>query len=173
MSLFFQRSITLFRVLLVFCTFLLGLAQASAASEVTGIHITQFGIFAGEVKQAAGRDAAGNPQAELVNMQLLQRTEGIPGTLHTEFGIEYVVLGQPLGSKVTVGLKIVHPAVTDPGTKQTTQGVTWTKEVVVGGKTYSGYGFDNAWEMAPGEWTMEISHNGKKLAAKTFVVYQP
>ena len=41
---------------------------------------------------------------------------------------------------------------------------------VVGALTYRGYGLDYDWEVETGPWTMEIWHDGRKLAEKTFMV---
>ena len=34
----------------------------------------------------------------------------------------------------------------------------------------TGYGFEHAWEIVPGTWTIEISHAGTKLAEQSFTV---
>ena len=45
--------------------------------------------------------------------------------------------------------------------------------VVNDGETYSGFTFDAAYEMVPGEWVIGFYFKGVLLAAKTFVVTMP
>jgi Domain of unknown function (DUF3859) len=47
------------------------------------------------------------------------------------------------------------------------------KDKIIGDNTYNDYGFGEKWQMVPGEWRLQLFHNGKKLAEKSFYIYKP
>jgi hypothetical protein len=102
-----------------------------------------------------------------------QKTDRITAAVGTSFGFEYVIRGSGEG-EVDLTVKYLHPAITNPKTGK----VFTSQEIISGkraiGKTHLiGYRFDEAWEIVPGAWTIQLSYGDKKLAEKTFQVVKP
>lgn len=92
----------------------------------------------------------------------------------TEFGIEYKINTKPKNRPIAVTTIIRFP---EPGLKQP-RGRTYlvsreTQRKAIGEPHLHGYGFDEEWEMVPGEWVFEVWHKKAKLVSKTFTVYDP
>ncbi|MBF0342373.1 MAG: DUF3859 domain-containing protein [Magnetococcales bacterium] len=143
------------------------------ATEPCDLHLVDFGLYAGNVVQNAGKDATGNDLKELSQRHLLRRTEGIPASKGVEFGIEYVAFSTDSNQKIKLTLELTHPPVTDPKTKQTSSSETWEKEITPGVKFQSGFGFDQDWEVVPGPWTLKITSGCRNTLEKTFAVHKP
>jgi hypothetical protein len=156
-----------------------GLALASAvigcgqAPSVDRIEIVEKGLY--RVETARATQAAGTAtgvQDELANVKLVSDTTTIPARIGTSFGLRYRVVGGPnrASVKLTVIVRFPGEGLRNPKTgERTARDVTsWTRHI--GGVTYNGYGFDEAWELVPGTWTYEIWHDGRKLAEQSFTV---
>ncbi|MBF0187109.1 MAG: DUF3859 domain-containing protein [Magnetococcales bacterium] len=166
----------LFRTL-ISVGFLFFICSGSAlAGGVTSITIVDFGIYSGKVAPANTSDVSDQPKKELLYATLKRRTDGIPAKLKTEFGVEYVALGEDssdVGTRATIDLKITHPPIKDPETGEVSSGGSWNKKIILGDRTYSGYGLDTPWELVPGIWTLEISYKGKLMATQRFILHRP
>ena len=143
------------------------------APKVDGIEIVETGLYRVEVAkttQAAG--AATGVQDELSNVKLVSSTTTVPAQVGTKFGFRYRVLGSPdrASVKLTVIVRFPGEGLRNPKTgERKAQDVTmWTRNI--GAVTYNGYSFDAGWELVPGTWTYEISHEGRKLAEHRFTV---
>ena len=68
-----------------------------------------------------------------------------------------------------------HPKMTLPDGSVTTGSDFKIKRRVNSNQViaYTGYGFDENYEMVEGEWTFEIWYEGKKLIEQTFTTYKP
>ena len=96
--------------------------------------------------------------------ELLQRTERIPATAGTGFGISYVINGQDTGKKVKILVKVFHPHM------QSCQ--QWFIDRQVGTPSFEGWEFDSNLPVTQGRFTIQLFHNGTKLAEKNFTIYQ-
>ncbi len=140
------------------------------AAEVVG-----FGIFkAKKTNFSAGfRETA--PQADNVEgVRFIEFTRDIPASEGLGFGIEYVINTVPKGRPIAVTSTIHFP---EPGLVRP-NGKTYTTSTErihtkIGEPTFYGYGFDEDWEMVPGEWVFEIRHKNTLLVKKSFNVYLP
>lgn len=92
--------------------------------------------------------------------------------LGTEFGIEYQINTKPKGRPISITTVIHFPeaGLKQPGGRKY-QSSTETKRVSIGDPQLHGYGFDESWELVPGEWVFEVWHKKAKLISKTFTVY--
>lgn len=101
-------------------------------------------------------------------------TTRIPMVLGTEFGIEYQVNTKPKGRPIDITTIILFP---EPGLKQPGgrkyKRSKETERVTIGEPHLHGYGFDEPWELLPGEWVFEVWHKKSRLVKKTFTVYDP
>ena len=97
----------------------------------------------------------------------------MPATLGTSFGMEIAVKAHAWSSYIRVKVITTNPPLTNPET-----GVTFTQSgffihVVSGRVRPIVYSFDEAWEIAPGTWTMQIFHEDELLVSEEFNVVAP
>jgi uncharacterized protein DUF3859 len=145
----------------------------SHAMELKGIEVLEYGIFKlQEVKKKSKGTVPG--QARIVQGEtLVEETDQIPGVIGVQFGLRFVLKGSPEGEKVLLEGKLLHPCIKNPKTGEYCYSVQWQSMVRIGEPHYDGWGFDDYWEIATGEWTFVIFCRGKKLLEKKFLVYTP
>jgi hypothetical protein len=146
--------------LVVLCPFV------SQASEVDSIKIIDFGLY--KTKFANWQEAPDTQRGEIQligSRELLRRTKRIPGKGGTEFGIRYVVNGQEEGGPVDLLVRVVHCE------SQTSE--EWTTSRQIGAPSFDGWKFDTYSQINPGKLTIQLFHQGEKLAEKSFTVYEP
>ncbi len=87
------------------------------------------------------------------------------------FGIEYQINTKPRGRpiQITTIIRFPEPGLINP------RGHSYlvskeTNMVEIGHPHLHGYGFDEEWELVPGEWIFEVWHKKAKLISKTFNV---
>ncbi len=69
-----------------------------------------------------------------------------------------------------MSVRLLHPITTNPDIQQISTIEEWIAKAKIGSANYSGWIFEYKWEIATGEWAIQISFNGKKLAEKKFTV---
>ena len=76
------------------------------------------------------------------------------------------------GAEVPLDFVIVYPApgLVDPAEPQPLLESRYSRNKKIGETVYLGYGFENDWEIVPGEWSFEIWFEGRKLASQSFTV---
>ena len=152
----------------------LGLAFPVLAADVQGVEIGQYGVYTGDkIGQEDAANAAAGYRSVTINIVFQQKTDTINAAVGTSFGFEYVIRSAEEG-EVDLIVKYLHPAITNPKTGK----VFTNQEIISGkraiGKTHLiGYRFDEAWEIVPGAWTIQLFYGDKKLAEKTFQVVKP
>lgn len=105
-----------------------------------------------------------------------EQTDKIPATLGVRFGFEYCISGLPKNETVTVRRVVTHPVVITPDGKEKRGYTTDSKYETEADGTIvavTGYAFDHAFELVPGEWKIEVWYKDRKVANKTFAVYRP
>ena len=149
--------------LMVF-SFALCCPMASMAKEVDSIRIIDFGLYK---TTFAGWQEASETQRGKIEIigqrELLKRTKMIPVSEGTEFGIRYVVNGQEEGGEVDLLVRVSHSEM------QSSQ--EWVTARQIGTPSFDGWKFDSDSQMVPGKLTIQLFHQGIKLAEKTFTVY--
>jgi len=148
-------------------------AAEARAESVDRIEIVEWGIF-----QHEDGDQVQHPLSPMGTMtyarndRLQQVTTTIPALVGMKFGIRYKVVGSPQAANVRLKhiTRFPKEGVTNPGSGKTFSHSEYHTNAMVGEVTYRGYSFDRDWEVVPGPWTMEIWHDGRKLAEKTFMV---
>jgi hypothetical protein len=149
------------------------LAAPAAFAEVTRVDVLDRGIY--EIvpgEQTPDPDTPTGTITAVDTQKLLQSTDTVVGKLGVEFGLRYVVIGSPEGGEVTVDLVYIYPSpgLKDPAEAEPALETRFSRTKKIGETTYIGYGFENDWEIVPGEWRFEIWHDGKKLAEESFTV---
>lgn len=111
----------------------------------------------------------------LTSVTFYERTTRVPAAVGVRFGLIFDLIGAPSGAVVPLRAIWRFPA---PGLRDPRSGKVYTESVEdfpspIGEPRQRGYGFDNDWELVPGEWTLEILHGQRRLLSQTFTVYRP
>jgi hypothetical protein len=90
------------------------------------------------------------------------------------FGFRYKIIGPENGiAKLTMVTLIPDPGIRNPNTGRTTMRNEYVEAKAIGSTQYTGYTFDNPWEIVLGTWTKEIWDGDRKLASQSFNVVKP
>lgn len=159
--------------------FLCLLAPFYASAEDTLINAAEtlaYGTFSSSERNTYTKGATDEaPPVDSVEKYRFENfTNRIPMILGTEFGIEYQINTKPKGRPISITTIIQFPeaGLKQPGGRKYRKS-TETKRVSIGDPQLHGYGFDEPWELVPGEWTFEVWHKKAKLITKTFTIYEP
>ena len=151
--------------LVTYCSF-----GAAEPFRIDGTEIVGYGIFTS--KQVSSGSADDMRKNSVKNVRFLEYTDEIPARLGTEFGFQFVIAGSRRTKPIAVTYQIKFP---EPGLQQPAGELhlhsSSVDQVRVGAKLLHGYGFDEPWELLPGEWVFEVWHEGTKLIGKSFTVY--
>ena len=150
-------------------------SQALAAdAEVTGIEIVNFGIYTADIASKQW-NPGGVAHNVVENPKLAVRTVAVPAQVGVHFGIEYKVLGSPEGAKAVIHRITRYPmeGVRPPGSSAPLYVSERDVTKTIGATSYSDYSLDEEWEAVPGEWSIEIWSNGRKLAEQHFTLVKP
>jgi len=145
-------------------SFVVGWPLVSLATEVDNIKIIDFGLY--KTKSAGWQEAPGTQRGEIQiigQRQLVKRTKMIPGSDGTEFGIRYVVNGDEQGGQVDLLVRVSHSEMQSSD--------EWVAARQIGTPSFEGWKFDNDSQIVPGKLTIQLFHEGTKLAEKSFTVY--
>ena len=148
----------------VIISFVVGWPLASMATEVDNIKIIDFGLY--KTTFAGWQDAPDTVRGEIQivgQRELVKRTKMIPANGNTEFGFRYVVNGQENGGQVDLLVRVSHSEL------QTSD--EWVAERQIGTPSFEGWKFDDDSQIVPGKLTIQLFHEGTKLAEKSFTVY--
>ncbi len=105
----------------------------------------------------------------------IEDTTTVPARIGLEFGIQYRIVGEPKGALVPIRIVNVYPkqGLRNPKTGKTVRRAEIMRKKIIGDVIYTGYGFENAWEIVPGVWKFELWHKNRKLAEQSFTVSNP
>ena len=99
----------------------------------------------------------------------------VPGKLGVQFGIRFSVVGAPANTAVSLRevWRLPPPGARDLAKNQTYLETSYEFPARIGESVVRGYGFDNAWEIVPGEWTIEIREGARNMLTRYFTVSAP
>ncbi len=149
------------------------LAAITADLRVERIDVVDAGIYTVAIdEETADPNAPGGTIAAPITATLVEATATVPARLGLEFGLRYVIVGEPVGAEVPLDFVIIYPppGLIDPAEPEPLRESRYTRPKKIGETVYLGYGFENDWEMVPGVWTFEIWHGDAKLASLSFAV---
>jgi len=141
-------------------------SATSIAAEVSSIDIIDYGLY--KTTFAHWQEAPDTHRGEIQMVgekELIRRTRKVPGKGGTEFGIRYVVNGQDEGGQVDLVVKVSH--------SKMESSEEWVASRQIGTPSFDGWKFDASAQIIPGKLTIQLFHQGTKLAEKSFTVYQP
>lgn len=138
-------------------------------TQVSGIDIVSYGIYDvgyGNIE----KEPDGSGKVNISDYRLLRETDRIPADIGTFFGFEYTVRGKPEGRPVAIEVQNEYPGLKEHG-KSELIFVSETKdEANIDKPRLMGFRFDQTWHLEPGKWIFRLSHGGKRLATKEFIV---
>ena len=146
------------------------------AATLNSLTITNVGTFTGQSRSAtavAGQQSPTRTVGTVTDWRFVSDSTDVDGKVGTQFGIEFRIDGAPAGAAVTLYLVLTFPpeGVRNPNTGETLHSATIAlPNMKIGALCVAGYGFDNGWEIVPGEWTEKITYRDQTLVERTFKV---
>ena len=158
---------------------LLAVTAAGAVAQtptVSGLTVTHVGSYTAVTTSAIAHSGQQSPTGTIgtdVNWHFVSDSTDIRGEVGTEFGIEFRVDGTPAGESVTLYLTLSFPpsGIRNPNTGELMRTARIAfPNMKIGDLSVLGYGFDNAWEIVPGGWTMQVWYQDRMLVEKSFTI---
>ncbi len=145
---------------------------ATEAQTVQRIDIIEAGIYTvTKDRKVEEPGTATGSRVLLSNIKLAHQTNTIPGRLGVRFGFRFKIIGTPNAVvKLKKIVRIPSPGISNPNTGNVIMTSVYSRDSKVGDIDYTDYGFDDAWEIVPGTWTMELWDGDQKLASQSFNV---
>jgi len=161
----------------VLCLFIICFLTTPAASEeVTGIDIVEYGIYSSEIIGTIYAPLTTSGKYNVVkNVKLREKTDKIPATKGTKFGLFYIIQGDFEGEEVVITeiVRFPNPGYRDPNTGKLFRKSEFSSTKKVGSKNFVAGMFAEDWDLFPGVWKVQIWYKDKKLAEKAFTVFKP
>lgn len=153
----------------------LGLAGGAAAQppHVERITIVEAGLLeARKIDSLATPGTAGGQTSVLGSVVFYESSRRVPAQVGMQFGVRYRIVGAPAGEATTIHTKwlVPEPGMRNPLTGAVTRIDEADEKVTIGSDHMAGYAFSQAWEVVPGQWTLEFWSAGRKLNSITFTV---
>lgn len=147
-------------------------ALIAAPAAAQQVEIVSAGIF--EAKQRASTVMGNGIRSNRVEKaQLTQSTDRIPARIGLRFGVQFRMTGVTDSLPLQQITRFPSPGVRPrPGDQPMLQFGS-TIHCMPGDTCFTGYSFDETWELVPGTWTIEIWYRDKKLATQAFTVEKP
>ncbi len=144
------------------------------SARVDGIQVLAEGVFLA----ASTKDRIEAPKTEAGSVGSLGQADPelahagpvVPMALGTLFGIRCVVLGAPKGSIVVMRLRMTHPPTANPATGIAATQDEWDWPINIGIPRFGGWRFEKPWELAAGDWKMQVFYGDSLMAERTFQV---
>jgi len=161
------------RVILSVLTVFLFAAPLRPQVKVDTVEVLEWGIYTSEVKDDVEAEGTVQGTWRLVEkVNVITQTDSIPAKVGKHFGFWFVVKGEPKGEEILITFVNLLPGLKNPKRDEVLYEEKYTSKVRIGEPSFKGYSFDFDWEAVPGEWAFQIYYEDKKLAEKTFIVYQ-
>ncbi len=162
---------------LVFCWLAAAAGPAAAqAPTVTGLTITHVGTYTAATKSAPAQSGQESPTGTIgtdSNWRFETDSTDVAAKPGTQFGIEFRIDGEPRDDSVTLYLTLIFPpqGIHNPntGTRMYAARIAFPN-MKIGALCLVGYGFDNEWEIVPGEWTEQNWYQDRMLAERKITV---
>lgn len=148
-------------------------APHAAAAAGPSVEVVEFGLFeTGQVRRIALPKSAAGEMNLVGHVRLIRSAAVIAAQPGRSFGWRYRLLHVPPGSSIV--LRTIHPPLTNPKTGRT---MAFSERRVRISQPenirYTGYTFDNAWEMAEGVWRFQVLYRGRIIGERSFKIVVP
>jgi hypothetical protein len=152
------------------------------------VQIVDFGTFAVEPEHDPRRTAPETSIGFLHEVPALdtpavqEHTDRIAGIVGSRFGLLFCAqAGEAPGDEdnestddlAPIHIRVLHPPTRNPATGVTADRDEWDAAANLGITRFTGWRFDEPWEIVPGTWTIEILQQGRVMARKEFVITKP
>jgi hypothetical protein len=144
-------------------------AASPAAAETARVEVFEFGLYAAGTFVHSPDPGQLSGQRWSAPVRNLEKTDTIPGHLGRIFGFRVRVNDAALQGK-TLTFRIRHPPLTAPSGRSATEHVHTAVASRQGVELGHFFAFEYTYEIAEGDWTFEVLHDGRMLAAKKFRV---
>jgi hypothetical protein len=149
------------------------MSSASAQPHVSRIEVSKIGTYERDSigPNTTKTTSVGSPN-EISNWRFLSTGPAVPKQRGTQFGIEYTIVGMPVGASVPLRFVTLFPqqGLHDPRTGAIVHSSEFVDECPTGQPQLKGYRFNRDWELVPGNWTQQIWYGNRKLAEQSFAV---
>lgn len=156
---------------------LLAVGGASAQQgKLERLEVIQSGLYTASIARRDSSPGTPTGKASIVGNPTFYSDETrVPAQLGIRFGFQYRLIGSPPGREARLrGVwHIPAPGITNPVNGNTYRESARDFTALIGDTQIHGYGFDQPWEIVEGEWILEIWHNERLLASRSFVVGKP
>lgn len=143
-----------------------------AAADQPRVEILDFGTYETGTRTSVPMPISVSGKMNLVShVRLTKETREVMGQLGTSFGFRYRIHGVPPGATVTIRTR--HPRLTNPDTGKSMNYGEREQSVTSGEERYTGFSFDATYEIAEGEWSFQIIHEGRVITEQKFKVIVP
>jgi hypothetical protein len=148
-------------------------------AQITAITVTHAGTYTGPATNRpaeAGQETPTRTIGTVSNWSFVSDSTTIDGKVGTQFGVEFRIDGSPADERATLylGLKFPPQGIRNPNTGELLHEARVAfPNMTIGALCLVGYGFDNAWEIVPGEWTLQLIYRDRVLAERNFTVSEP
>jgi uncharacterized protein DUF3859 len=102
--------------------------------------------------------------------EFLAPPDQVHARLGTSIGIQVRVEGPEFLAIVPLRTRVTHPPIVDPKTGKTTRVDEWDNPMNARYPRFTGWRFDNPWELVSGKWTIALLHQGRVIAKQKFRV---
>jgi hypothetical protein len=157
-------------------SFVVAAVLAAAAPVTAGaeprLEVLTYGLYETDKGRRVPMPKSVSGQMNLLgHVRHKQTTAEVFGRLGESFGLEYVITGIPAGALITVRTR--HPLLTNPATGVAMDYGEREQEADPGERRYTGYTFDDTYEIAEGEWSIQFLYRGKVFHEQKFKVVVP
>lgn len=102
--------------------------------------------------------------------EFLAPPDQVHARLGTSIGIKVRIEGREFLAIVPLRTRVTHPPIVDPKTGKVTRVDEWDNPMNARFPRFTGWRFDNPWELVPGKWTIALLHEGRVIARQKFRV---
>src|SRR6185295_14205561 len=153
------------RYILAVIAFFMGMVHGCQTGKIDHVDVLWRGIYTSDT--VGSRDLPGSPSGKRKigeNYKTILMTRSIPMKLGTQFGMKYIVAGEPQGSRARIKIVILFPqkGLRNPANPKTFYRQEYEVWKTIGEETYTGYGFDHDWELVPGPWIYQVWDGNRK-----------
>jgi hypothetical protein len=144
--------------------------------RVERLEIVEFGFYdSGKAKVTRSTPSAGSVTGtvdELADVKLMPEPPPKSAQVGIGFGVRFRSFGARNGERAMLRSvwKIPEPGIVNPTNHDTYRESVADFPTTIGTIHWRGYAFDNAWEVVPGTWTVEIWQGDRKLLEKSFEI---
>lgn len=152
-------------------------AQARAQdARIDRLEIVEAGFYDSTKVEVTGSSAAaaaatGTVQ-EVKGVTVMPEPPAVSARVGIGFGVRFRSFGERDGERAMLRSvwKIPAPGIVNPTNHNTYRQSVSDFPTTIGTNHWRGYGFDDAWEVVPGTWTLEIWQGDRKLLEKSFAI---